>query len=215
VGLAIAQQVTGINTVIYYAPTILRSAGLSSSSAAILASVGVGIINVALTLVAMQLLDRVGRRPLLLGGLAGMTVCLGLLGLAFSLPQLSGSLGWIAVIGLMAYVGSFAVGLGPVFWLILSEIYPLRVRGRAMSIGTIANWGANLIVALTFLTLTQWLGQAATFWLYGVISIAAWIFSFLLVPETKGKSLEQIEAHWRGGKHPRELAKPVGRASPS
>jgi SP family galactose:H+ symporter-like MFS transporter len=215
VGLAIAQQVTGINTVIYYAPTILRSAGLSSSSAAILASVGVGIINVALTLVAMQLLDRVGRRPLLLGGLAGMTVCLGLLGLAFSLPQLSGSLGWIAVIGLMAYVGSFAVGLGPVFWLILSEIYPLRVRGRAMSIGTIANWGANLIVALTFLTLTQWLGQAATFWLYGVISIAAWIFSFLLVPETKGTSLEQIEAHWRGGKHPRELAKPVGRASPS
>jgi SP family galactose:H+ symporter-like MFS transporter len=215
VGLAIAQQITGINTVIYYAPTILKSAGLSSSSAAILASVGVGLINVALTVVAMQLLDRVGRRPLLLGSLAGMTLCLGVLGFAFSLPQLSGSLGWIAVISLMAYVGAFAVGLGPVFWLILSEIYPLQVRGRAMSIGTVTNWGANLIVALTFLTLTQALGQAATFWLYGVISIAAWVFSFLLVPETKGKSLEQIEAHWRAGKHPRELARPMGRTSSS
>ena len=168
VGLAVAQQITGINTVIYYAPTIFKFAGLSSASAAILASVGVGVVNVALTLVAMQLIDRVGRRPLLLISLAGMTISLGVLGLAFSLPQLSSSLGWIAVTSLMVYVGSFAVGLGPVFWLILSEIYPLAIRGRAMSVGTIANWGANLIVALSFLTLTQIMGKAATFWLYGV-----------------------------------------------
>ena len=205
IGLAVAQQITGINTVIYYAPTIFKFAGFSSSSVAILASVGVGIVNVVLTVVAMQLLDRVGRRPLLLVSLAGMALSLIVLGLAFSLPQLSGSRGWIAVASLMAYVGSFAVGLGPVFWLILSEIYPLRIRGRAMSVGTAANWSANLIVALSFLTLTEVVGKAATFWLYAAVSIGAWFFAFLLVPETKGKTLEQIEAYMRSGKHPRAL----------
>lgn len=205
VGLAIAQQITGINTVIYYAPTIFKLAGLSSASVAILASVGVGIVNVVLTVAAMQLIDRVGRRPLLLVSLAGMALSLFVLGLAFALPQASGNLGWIAVSSLMVYVGSFAIGLGPVFWLVLSEIYPLRIRGRAMSIGTAANWSVNLIIALTFLTLTQVLGNAATFWLYGIVSIGAWLFAFFLVPETKGKTLEEIEAHWRTGKRPREL----------
>ena len=205
VGLAIAQQVTGINTVIYYGPTIFRFAGLPSASAAILASVGVGIVNLVMTVVAMQLIDRVGRRPLLLVSLAGMALSLIVLGLAFALPQLAGSLGWIAVASLTLYVGSFAVGLGPVFWLVLSEIYPLRIRGVAMSVGTAANWSANLIVALSFLTLTQALGKAATFWLYAVVSVGAWFFAFVLVPETKGKSLEAIEAHWRTGKHPRAL----------
>jgi sugar porter (SP) family MFS transporter len=205
VGLAIAQQITGINTIIYYAPTIFRFAGFASASAAILASVGIGIVNVVFTVVAMQLIDKVGRRPLLLVSLAGMTLGLAVLGLAFMLPQIGGALGWIAVASLTIYVGSFAVGLGPVFWLMLSEIYPLGVRGRAMSVGTLANWAANLIVALSFLTLTHVLGKPATFWLYGAISIAAWVFAFLLVPETKGKTLEQIEAHWRAGKHSREL----------
>ena len=205
VGLAVAQQITGINTVIYYAPTIFNFAGVSSASVAILASVGVGLVNVAMTVVAMQLIDRVGRRPLLLVSLAGMALSLFVLGLAFSLPQLSASLGWIAVTSLMVYVGSFAVGLGPVFWLILSEIYPLRIRGRAMSVGTVANWGANLIVALSFLTLTQVLGKPVTFLLYGVVSIGAWLFAYFLVPETKGRSLEAIEAHWRAGKHPHAM----------
>ena len=200
VGLAIAQQITGINTVIYYAPTIFKFAGLSSVSGAILASVGVGVVNVVLTVVAMQLIDRVGRRPLLLVSLGGMALSLFVLGLAFSLSQFAGSLGWIAVTSLMVYVGSFAVGLGPVFWLILSEIYPLSIRGRAMSVGTVANWSANLIVALSFLTLTQVLGKPATFWLYGVVTVGAWLFAFFLVPETKGKTLEEIEAHWRAGK---------------
>ena len=205
VGLALAQQMTGINTVIYYAPTIFKFAGLSATSVAILASVGVGIVNVVLTLVAMQLIDRVGRRPLLLVSLAGMALSLFVLGLAFSLKQLSGSLGWIAVASLMVYVGSFAIGLGPVFWLILSEIYPLRIRGRAMSVGTVANWGANLLVALSFLTLTHVMGKPATFWLYGGISIGAWLFAFYLAPETKGKTLEEIEAHWQAGKKARAL----------
>jgi MFS family permease len=203
--LAIAQQITGVNTVIYYAPTIFKFAGLSSASAAILASVGVGVINVVFTVVAMQLIDRVGRRPLLLISLAGMAFSLFVLGGAFLLPQFKSVLGWIAVGSLMTYVGFFAVGLGPVFWLILSEIYPLRIRGRAMSVGTAANWLSNLLVALTFLTLTKVIGKPGTFWLYAVITIGSWFFAFFLVPETKGKTLEQIEEHWRAGKHPRQL----------
>ena len=99
------------------------------------------------------------------------------------------------------------IGLGPVFWLLISEIYPVKIRGLAMSIATVANWGANLLVALTFLTLIQFMGRPGTFWLYGLVGIAAWIFAYILVPETKGRSLEDIEAHWREGKHPREMGK--------
>ena len=207
VGLAILQQITGINTVIYYAPMIFEFTGIKSASASILATVGVGLVNVVMTVVALMLVDRIGRRPLLLTGLSGMIVGLGVLGLAFFLPGLSGSLGWIAEISLMLYVGAFAVGLGPVFWLLISEIYPLKIRGVAMSIATSANWGANLFVALTFLTLIQATGRSLTFWIYGLVGVAAWLFTWFLVPETKGRSLEEIEAHWKAGKHPRAMGK--------
>ena len=207
IGLAILQQVTGINTVIYYAPTIFQFAGFKSASSAILATVGVGIINMLMTIVAMQLLDKVGRRPLLLTGIAGMVLSLGGLGFAFHLPHLSGILGWVAAGSLMLYVGSFAIGMGPVFWLLISEIYPLKIRGRAMSIATVANWGANFIVALIFLTMVKVLGRPGTFWAYAIVGIIAWIFSYFLVPETKGRSLEYIESHWRAGKHPRLMGK--------
>jgi sugar porter (SP) family MFS transporter len=207
IGLAIFQQVTGINTVIYYAPTIFQFAGFESASGAILATAGVGVVNVLMTILAMLLLDRVGRRPLLLTGLVGMVLSLGVLGLAFSLPNIRQQMGWIAVGSLMMYVGAFAVGLGPVFWLLISEIYPLKIRGLAMSMATVANWGVNLLVALTFLTLIQLLGRPGTFWLYGLVGIGAWIFAYRLVPETKGRSLEEIESHWRSGRHPREMSK--------
>jgi SP family galactose:H+ symporter-like MFS transporter len=208
ISLAIFQQVTGINTVIYYAPTIFQFAGFKSASSAILATMGVGIVNVLMTAVAIGLIDRVGRRPLLLTGLIGMAIGLGLLGFAFMLPgQQSSTLGLIAAGSLMLYVASFAIGLGPVFWLLISEIYPLKIRGRAMSVATEANWGSNLIIALTFLTLIQLLGETGTFWLYGLVSILAWLFAYFLVPETKGRSLEEIEAHWRAGKRPREMGK--------
>ncbi len=204
IGLAIFQQTTGINTVIYYAPTIFQGAGFHSSSAAILATMGVGVVNVVMTVVALQLLDRVGRRPLLLAGMAVMVVSLAALGAAFLFPALP-SLGSIAVASLMLYVGAFAIGLGPVFWLLIAEIYPLSIRGVAMSIATVANWGANLLVALTFLTLIQLLGRPGAFWLYALIGVGAWIFALVLVPETRGRSLEQIEDHWRSGKHPRAM----------
>lgn len=192
VGLAIFQQITGINTIIYYAPTILEETGFGAS-ASILATVGVGVVNVLLTVVAIWLVDRVGRRPLLLFGIIGMIVSLILLGLAFILPALSGVVGILATVCLMLYVASFAVSLGPVFWLLISEIYPLKIRGSAMSVATIANWASNFVVALTFLSLVQLLGQTATFWLYALVSIGAWFFVYFLVPETKGRSLEKIE----------------------
>ena len=156
---------------------------------------------------ALLLLDKVGRRPLLLTGMAGMVISLGILGLAFGSPTMLNSLGWLAVISLMVYVGSFAISLGPVFWLLISEIYPLKIRGLAMSAATVVNWGANLIVALTFLSLIDVIGRAGTFWLYAAVGTVSWIFAYCMVPETKGRSLEEIEAHWRSGMHPRKLGK--------
>jgi len=192
-GLAVFQQVTGINAVIYYAPTILESTGFGNATS-ILATVGIGVINVAMTVVAIALIDRVGRRPLLLVGVGGMTLTLGVLGLVFYLPGLSGGLGWVATVCLMLFVAFFAIGLGPVFWLLISEIYPLSVRGSAMGVVTVANWGANLAVSLAFPLLTANLGRPATFWLFGGCSLLALVFTYALVPETKGRSLEAIES---------------------
>ncbi len=201
IGLAIFQQVTGINTVIYYAPKIIQSAGISSASGAILATAGIGLVNVVMTVVSMWLIDRVGRRPLLLTGIAGMIVSLAVLGYAFHSPTHGGSFATIAVVTLMAYVAAFAISLGPIFWLLIAEIYPLKIRGSAEGIAAGTNWAANFVVSLTFLTLLQVIGPSRTFWLYGLLALAAWGFSYALVPETKGRTLEEIEAAWRIKKH--------------
>ncbi len=152
-----------------------------------------------------SLLDRVGRRPLLLTGVAGQIVGLIILGTAFQFSQLASFKSDVAIGGLVIYVACFAFGLGPIFWLLISEIYPLKNRGVAMSAVIVTNWAMNLLVAVTFLTLVSVLGHAGAFWLYGIVAIGAWIFFYRLVPETKGKSLEQIEAHWRSGQSPRQL----------
>ena len=196
VGLAIFQQITGINTVIYFAPSIFKAAGLGSTSATILATAGVGAVNVAMTVVAIRLIDSAGRRALLLTGLAGMAVALLVLSFGFFLGVGGGALGWVTALSLAAYVGFFAIGLGPVFWLLVAEIFPLASRARGTSAATFANWASNLIVALTFLLLIDVIGSSATFLLYGLLTIAAFVFTYALVPETKGKTLEQIEAEW-------------------
>ena len=197
--LAVFQQFTGINTVIYYAPTIFQYAGLQSKSVAILATAGVGVINVLMTVVALWLLDRVGRRPLLLWGIVGMIVSLGILGFGFLSPSLTHVLAPISVACVMVYVACFAISLGPIFWLMISEIYPLKIRGRAMSVATMMNWASNLLVALTFLSLLNTLGKPLTFWLYALIGVIAWIFVLRMVPETKGRTLEEIEREFRAG----------------
>jgi sugar porter (SP) family MFS transporter len=197
IGLAVFQQVTGINTIIYYAPYIIRTAGISSIQGSILATAGIGIVNVVMTLVSMWLIDRVGRRPLLLTGIAGMIVSLGALGLIFHLSAKGGGLAALAVVTLMVYVASFAISLGPIFWLLISEIYPLKIRGLAAGVAAGANWIANFAVSLTFLSLLTLLGPSLTFWMYGVLAIGSWLFSYYLIPETKGRSLEEIERFWR------------------
>jgi sugar porter (SP) family MFS transporter len=204
-GMATFQQITGINTVMYYAPTIFKFAGISAAGPAILAGAGLAGVMWCFHVLAIFLLDRIGRRPLLLTGVAGQIVGLAILGAAFQFPQLASFKSEVAIGGLVIFVACFAFGLGPIFWLLISEIYPLKNRGVAMSAVTVTNWAMNLLVAVTFLTLVAVLGHAGTFWLYGLVAIGAWIFFYRLVPETKGKSLEQIEAHWRSGKSPRQL----------
>jgi SP family galactose:H+ symporter-like MFS transporter len=204
-GLAVFQQVTGINTVIYYAPVIIQSAGISSASGAILATLGIGVVNVIMTVVSMRLLDRMGRRPLLLTGIAGMTIALAALGFVFRRPAQTEMSATLAVISMMVYVAAFAISLGPIFWLMISEIYPLKIRSSTEGLSAAFNWGSNLLVSLTFLTLVQELGAPWTFWMYGVCSAAAWIFSYYRVPETKGQTLEQIESFFRTVSPPRAL----------
>ena len=196
VGLALFQQVTGINTVIYFAPVIFQASGLSSASAAILATAGIGAVNVAMTAIAIRLVDRVGRRVLLLSGLAGMAVSLAVLAFGFALGH-GPWVGWLTAASLTAYVASFAIGLGPVFWLLISEIFPLAVRARGMAAATIANWLANLVVALTFLDLVDGIGRTGVFLLYAALTVGAFVFARALVPETKGLTLEAVEAIWR------------------
>lgn len=195
IGLAIFQQVTGINTVIYYAPLIIQSAGIPTASGAILATAGIGLVNVIMTIVAMWLIDHLGRRPLLLVGIAGMILSLAVIGFVFR--GHGGALSWLAVAILMVYIGSFAISLGPIFWLLIGEIYPLRVRGVAEGSVAGINWASNFVVSLTFLTLVELIGRSWTFWLYTLLAIAAWFFSYYLVPETKGRTLEQIEHSFR------------------
>ena len=192
--LAVFQQITGVNTVIYYAPTLLAGAGLGSSSA-ILAEVAVGGVNVVLTIVAVWLMDRVGRRPLLLIGTTGMLIGLVTVACAFlGGDHLTGSAAIVAIVGLMFFQGSFAIGLGPVFWLLIAEIYPLKVRGTAMGVATIANWGADFIVTISFLTLLNAISGAGTFLLFAFLTLVALIYFRIKVPETKGRSLQEIES---------------------
>lgn len=196
IGIAMLQQLVGINTIIYYAPTIMEATGLDAS-VSILATLGVGIVNVVFTLIALLLIDRVGRKPLLLVGLTGIALALAILGFGYLLPGLKGVVSYITFAGLVLYIMSFAASFGVVLWVVLPELFPLKVRGSAMSVCTILHWSSNLVVSLTFLPLIDAVGETAVFWGYGLISIGAFIFVYLLMPETKGRSLEQIQRDFR------------------
>jgi SP family galactose:H+ symporter-like MFS transporter len=194
VGLAVFQQITGINTIVYYTPIIMQMAGFKSASDAILTTLIIGIIDVLFAVAAIPLLDRVGRRRLLLISIAGMFICLALLGYYFGAPHSSR---FMVVGAFLAYLAFFQIGLGPVFWLLISEIYPTRIRGQAMSLASVTIWASDWLVTLTFLTLLDHLGARRSFWLYGLACIAAYMFCFRMIPETKGRTLEEIEAGWQ------------------
>jgi sugar porter (SP) family MFS transporter len=213
--LAVFQQVTGINTVIYYAPTLLSGVGLGSS-AALLANVASGVVNVAMTMVAIRLLDRVGRRTLLITGSCGMAVALLTIALTFLAggSGLSGPAALVAIAALLGYIGSFAIGLGPVFWLLISEIYPADVRASAMSAAASANWAANFVVTISFLTLLNTITDAGTFLLFAFLTLVAIAYFWRRVPETRGLRLEDISGLTADVGQPPELVRAAGRAAP-
>jgi sugar porter (SP) family MFS transporter len=191
--LAVAQQFIGVNTVIYYAPTILKFTGVGTGDA-ITQALSVGITNLVFTIIAVLILDKVGRRPLLMFGTAGCIVSLAMLGVFFASGYLQDNASWVALVCLIVYIASFAIGLGPVFWLMIAEIFPLRVRSSAMSLSTVGNWSSNFIVSSFFLSLTSAITRQGTFWLYAGFGVIALVYFIARVPETKDRSLEQIES---------------------
>ncbi len=189
--LAVLQQVTGINVVMYYAPSIFKKAGMTIGKAAG-STVIVGIVNLLFTLVAIAVVDRVGRKVLLLVASAGMGLSLVALALAFASSRLGS---WQVVAATLAYVAFFAVAMGPVVWVVLSEIYPTQIRGRAMSVATFFLWTANFFVSLLFPPLLKHFG-GNVFYLYAVLCAVAFLFVLTALPETKGRTLEEIQAAW-------------------
>jgi MFS transporter, SP family, arabinose:H+ symporter len=193
--LAIFSQVQGINAIMYYAPVIF--AGIGSESA-YLQTVIIGLINLLFTLVAIWLVDKSGRRNLLLAGGAGMCLSLALIGAAFYFSMG----GYLLMIFILSYVACFAASFGPVTWVYISEIFPLKMRGMAISAATLALWTSVYLVTQFFPVLLEGLGAAFTFWIFCVMSALGFIFVFMYVYETKGKSLEEIERQHRQGPLP-------------
>lgn len=201
--LAVVQQVVGINAIIYFAPLIFERAGLGGASAALTATVGVGVVNVLFTVLALVLLDRLGRRPLLLAGSFVMALALGYL--AFTFGRSGG--GAVSVAAIFIYIAGFAVSIGPIFWLIAAEVFPPGVRTGGMALATVTNWVANFLVSLSFPTLLFSLGGGGTFGLYACFCALGLLFSWRYVPETKGMVLEavgdELAARWSGRSSPR------------
>ena len=208
IGIMFVQQFVGINTVIYYSPVIFENAGFGSKTAAIAASISVGAVNVLFTIVSMAVIDKIGRRKLYFIGTSGIVVSLVALAISFAFQESLGDMmKWFTIGFVLLYIIFFAVSLGPLGWLIISEIFPLKVRGVGMSIGALSNWLFNAIVTFTFLSLINLLTATGAFLLYGAIGVVGLIWGYRYIPETKGITLEEIEGHWRKGSKPRDIGK--------
>ena len=196
--LAVLQQVTGINVFLYFGAEIFKKMG-SGTNAALLKEVIVGAVNMTFTVIAIWTVDRLGRKPLMLIGSAGMGICLAAMGFAGYLQHTTGM--WLLIF-ILGYIACFALSVGPVTWVILSEIFPTRIRGRAMGVATVFLWLANYIVTQTFTVMDEnsWLiekfHRGFPFWIYGVFCVCLLVFVWRCVPETKGKTLEEIEKYW-------------------
>lgn len=185
--LSFLQQISGINAVFYFAPTIFQSTGFGTAESATLATIAIGILTVIAAIVATLLMDRWGRKPLLLVSLSGMIITLLALSIAFLAK--SGFLGMISLFSLTLYTASFSIGLGPVMWVYLSEIYPINIRGRAMSFAILMNWVGNYLIALVFLKLVNLWSPGIVFSIFTVVSVFAFFFVLFFLPETKGKEI--------------------------
>jgi MFS family permease len=220
IGIMFFQQFVGINTVIYYSPKIFLMAGFDGAVAAIWASVGVGVVTVVFSLVSAYIIDKLGRRKLYFLGMAGMIVSLFLLGLCFSFHNRLVGYQWTYIICMFSYVAFFSISIGPLGWLIISEVFPQKVRSIGASLGSLANWFFNAAVAFSFFKIVRLLtvggteitvngenlgNPAGAFWFYGLLAAVAIVWGYRYIPETKGVSLESIEAFWRKGGKPKEL----------
>lgn len=194
------QQFTGINTVMYYSPTIVQMAGFKSNKLALLLSLAVAATNAAGTIVGIYLIDHFGRKKLALSSLSGVIVSLFLLSWSFftgSSSSSNGVYGWIAVIGLALYIAFFSPGMGPVPWTVNSEVYPEQYRGICGGMSATVNWISNLIVAQSFLSVADTVGTGATFLILAGIAVLAVVFVIVYVPETKGLTFLEVEQIWK------------------
>jgi sugar porter (SP) family MFS transporter len=195
VGLAIFQQLVGPNTVLFYTPTIFGYAGVSGNP--LLPTIYVGAVLFVFVFPTIAFVDIVGRKLLFYLGLVGMGSMLVLLGLAFHFGATSWGVGVLAI--LLVYVACYSLSISPLFWLMSAELFPNRLRGAGASAATVANWGANLLISITFLSLINAVGKSWTFWIYAIFAALAIVFIWRFVPETKGRPLESIDRYWTQG----------------
>jgi SP family galactose:H+ symporter-like MFS transporter len=195
VGFMVLIPATGINAILYYGPQIFSLAGISSNKSAIFATLLVAITNVLATVIALVLVDRVGRKPLLYVGIGGMTAALLVLSFCFHQhAELGPSLGKIATACLMFFITCYAFSIGPIAWILVSEVFPLRVRGRGVAAATLSFGTSNFLISLTFLSLIKAAGTSLTLIIYGAFCILTLFFVVFVIPETKGRELESISA---------------------
>ncbi len=197
-GLAILQQFVGPNTVLFYGPTIFGYAGISGGSGGLLAEIFVGAVLFVFVLPTIALVDVVGRKALFYFGLVGMGSMLVLLGLAFSFGAAGWGLGVLVI--LLVYIGCYSLSISPLFWLMTAELFPNRLRGYGASASTVANWSANLLISLTFLTAVNALGKDVVFWIYAAFAVIGIVFIRFRVPETRNRPLEHIDEYWTQGR---------------
>ena len=191
VALAVICQFSGINAIMYYAPEIFKSIG-AGRDAAFAQTVSIGVVNLLFTFIAVSLVDKAGRKALLIGGSVVQVIALTAVGIMFA----KGIGGLWLLFFIVMFTGAFAAAMGPVPWIVISEIFPTKIRGQAMSVATLVLWASCYIVSQTFPMLVDAIGNAKTFWIYAVCSLAGLIFVVAVVPETKGKTLEEIERSW-------------------
>ena len=206
IGIMFAQICTGVNTIIYYAPTIFKLAGFDSNQTAIYATSLIGIVNFLMTFVAIAYSDKIGRKPLLYIGLTGVMLSLIVMSCVFAFASsLDAYIKWFAVGSLLFYIVCFAFSLGPIGMTLISEVFPLKVRGVGMSICMVSNFVFNFIITYSFPIMLKNTGAANTFMIFVVICIICLFFVYFFVPETKGIALEQIEENWKNGVRARDF----------